>query len=65
MILNTNQINKLKKLNTLPKQEKFRANWNKEDFYGDRYHNCADHYYGLGANNADLLLSDCVWPTID
>ena len=50
MILNTNQINKLKKLNILPKQEKFRANWNKEDFYGDRYHNCADHYYGLGAN---------------
>lgn len=50
MILNINQINKLNKLDKLPTKEKFRANWDKEDFYGDRYHNCANHYYGLGDN---------------
>ena len=49
MILNTNQINQLRKLESQPLQEKMRATWDRDDIWGDRFHKSADRFYGIGA----------------
>jgi hypothetical protein len=49
MILNTNQINKLRKLELQPLQENMRATWDRDNIWGDRFHKSADRFYGIGA----------------
>ena len=49
MILNTNQINQLRKLESQPLQEKMRATWDRDDIWGDRFHKSANRFYGIGA----------------
>lgn len=49
MILNTNQINKLRKLELQPLQEKMRATWDRDNIWGDRFHKSANRFYGIGA----------------
>ena len=49
MILNTNQINKLRKLELQPLQENMKATWDRDNIWGDRFHKSADRFYGIGA----------------
>lgn len=50
MILNTNQINKLKKFELQPLQERMKATWDRDNIWGDRFHKSADRFYDIGAN---------------
>lgn len=50
MILTTNEIKRLERLEALPLQERMKATWDRDDIWHDRFHKSADRFYGLGAN---------------
>ena len=50
MILNVNELKKLKKFELQPLQERMKATWDRDNIWGDRFHKSADRFYDIGAN---------------
>lgn len=50
MILNVNELKKLKKFELQPLQERMKATWDRDNIWGDRFHKSANRFYSLGIN---------------